>query len=131
MASLTEDSVRDKAKIILGFDQNEKGVQQGTGQITTFNQLGFSGKGKMNKPDGWYLPNEKGLPAIILETKSEDEDVFNPRRKEELLKNIEIISEKYDLTIGILWNGIDIRVFRNGEERRRTQILTSLSSWPT
>ena len=50
----TEDQVRDEAKIILGFDDNEKGVQQGTGQITTFNQLGFHSN--INKPDGWYLP---------------------------------------------------------------------------
>lgn len=47
----TEDEVRDSAKIILGFDDSEKNVKQGTGQITTFNQLGF--KGNINKPDGW------------------------------------------------------------------------------
>ena len=64
----TEDEVRDSAKFILGFDKQEKDVKQGTGQITTFNQLGF--KGNNNKPDGWYLPNFKSLPAIILETKS-------------------------------------------------------------
>ena len=48
---ITEDVVRDKAKVILGFDAKEDGVLQGTGQITTFNQLGF--KGNNNKPDGW------------------------------------------------------------------------------
>ncbi len=37
----TEDEVRDSAKITLGFDKIEPNVQQGTGQITTFNQLGF------------------------------------------------------------------------------------------
>lgn len=37
----TEDEVRDSAKLILGFDKTEPKVKQGTGQITTFNQLGF------------------------------------------------------------------------------------------
>ena len=46
----TEDQVRDSAKIILGFDVVEAKIQQGTGQITTCNQLGF--KGINNKPDG-------------------------------------------------------------------------------
>ena len=59
----TEDEVRDSAKIILGFDDSEKNVKQGTGQITTFNQLGF--KGNINKPDGWYLPDDKKGVAIV------------------------------------------------------------------
>ena len=29
----TEDIVRDQAKLILGFDKIEEGVNQGTGQI--------------------------------------------------------------------------------------------------
>ena len=73
MTCKTEDQVRDEAKAILGFDEIENGVQQGTGQITTFNQLGF--KGVMDKPDGWYLPDDAGKPAIILETKSEAEEL--------------------------------------------------------
>ena len=64
-----EDAVRDGyapsdgnpfvngAKQILGFDRPEKDVEQGTGQIKTFNQLGF--KGINDKPDGWYLPKDK------------------------------------------------------------------------
>jgi len=39
----------------------------------TFNQLGF--KGVSDKPDGWYFPDDKGIPANILETKSEAEDI--------------------------------------------------------
>lgn len=39
----TEDEVRDSAKVILGFNDDESNVKQGTGQITTFNQLGFKG----------------------------------------------------------------------------------------
>lgn len=46
---LTEDEVRDSDKVSLGFNAEEKGVQQGTGQLTTFNQLGI--KGIFNKPD--------------------------------------------------------------------------------
>ena len=69
----TEDEVRDSAKLVLGFDKEEPGVQQGTGQITTFNQLGF--RGCNDKPDGWYLPDDASKPAIILETKSEAEGV--------------------------------------------------------
>ena len=45
----TEDEVRDSAKTLLGFDKVEANVKQGTGQITTFNQLGF--KGVFDKPD--------------------------------------------------------------------------------
>ena len=67
----TEDEVRSMAETILGLDDNENNVQQGTGQITTFNQLGF--KGQNNKPDGWYLPNNTSEVALILETKSEKE----------------------------------------------------------
>ena len=33
----TEDQVRDGAKLTLGFDKTEAKIQQGTGQITTFN----------------------------------------------------------------------------------------------
>ena len=38
----TEDQVRNEADKILGFNKVEPGIQQGTGQITTFNQLGFA-----------------------------------------------------------------------------------------
>ena len=63
---LTEDVVRDNAGKILGFE-NEKGIQSGVGQLTTFNQLGF--RGVNDKPDGWYLPDNFEDTAIILETK--------------------------------------------------------------
>lgn len=49
---LTEDEVRDNARIILGFNVNEQNIKQGTGQITTFKQLGFTGKMNNHKPDG-------------------------------------------------------------------------------
>ncbi len=112
--SRTEDVIRDNSKIILGFDDDEKDVKQGTGQITTFNMLGF--KGINDKPDGWYLPNDKSRVAIILETKNEDEDISKEKWVEELFKNIKIASKKYNKIIGILYNGKNIRVFKNSEE---------------
>ena len=110
MASRTEDEVRDSAKVVLGFDQKETDIIQGTGQLTTFNRLGF--KGVNDKPDGWYLPKDTNKIAIVLETKSEDEDLQNNRWVSELHKNITIIKQKYSRIIGILYNGIDIRVFK-------------------
>lgn len=110
----TEDQVRDEAKIILGFDDIEENIQQGTGQITTFNQLGFLGKN--DKPDGWYLPQETNEVAIVLETKSEKEDLYKDKWVKELYKNITIVNTKYSKVVGLLYNGSDIRVFKNKEE---------------
>lgn len=107
----TEDEVRDSAKLVLGFDKTEDGVQQGTGQITTFNQLGF--RGCNDKPDGWYLPDDASKPAIILETKSEAEGVSKEKHVKELFKNIDVVAKKYSKTIGILYGGSAIRVLRN------------------
>lgn len=116
----TEDQVRDSAKIILGFDVAEAKVQQGTGQITTFNQLGFTGIN--DKPDGWYLPDDHNTPAIILETKSEAEDISNQKWIDELIKNCNIVATKYKQVVGILYNGIDVRVFKNNIEDTEASI---------
>lgn len=113
MEQLTEDQVRDKAKKILGFE-NVENVETGVGQLTTFNQLGF--KGISDKPDGWYLPNDKKQVAIILETKNSKEDVSKQKWKDELLKNIKIVQKKYKKIVGILYNGYDVSVFKNLEE---------------
>ena len=64
----TEVQVMDYAKLVLSFEEAEENVDQGTGQITTFNQLGF--KGYSDKPEGWYLPKNMNDVTIILETKS-------------------------------------------------------------
>ena len=114
----TEDEVRDSAKIILGFDKSEPKVKQGTGQITTFNQLGF--KGAIDKPDGWYLPDDKGSPAIILETKSESEDISLKKWEKEIIKNCKIALMQYKHVVGILYNGNDVRVFLNNIEAETT-----------
>lgn len=110
----TEDQVRDSAKIILGFDVVEDKIQQGTGQITTFNRLGF--KGVNDKPDGWYLPDDHNMPAIILETKSEAEDIALQKWVNELEKNCNIVLTQYKEVVGILYNGIRVRVFKNNVE---------------
>ena len=120
----TEDQVRDCAKNILGFDAIELNVQQGTGQITTFNQLGF--KGVNDKPDGWYLPDDHNMPAIILETKSEAEDISLQKWADELIKNCNIVLLKYKQVVGVLYNGIDVRVFKNNVEE--TNVATTLQN---
>ena len=110
----TEDEVRDSAKVILGLDKTEPNIKQGTGQITTFNQLGF--KGVIDKPDGWYLPDDLNSPAIILETKSEAEDITLQKWVDELIKNCDIARTKYKQVVGILYNGISVRTFLNNAE---------------
>lgn len=123
---ILEDEVRDGysfdgqfilgAKQILGFDDTENNVKQGTGQLTTFNQLGFSCKKKQNKPDGWYLPGDISQVAIILETKSSDKDLDDPKWVKELLDNVEIANNLYEKVVGILYNGNEQRIFLNTKE---------------
>lgn len=81
--------------------------------MTTFNQLGF--KGRLDKPDGWYLPSTKTDTAVVLETKASKISLGAPQVKE-LLKNIRIMNAKYEHVVGILYNGESTRVFKNGEE---------------
>ena len=47
---VSEDVIRQNAGALLKF-QDSKYAKSGVGQITTFNELGFSGVNK--KPDGW------------------------------------------------------------------------------
>lgn len=108
---LAEDKVRNDAAKILGLE----GDFAGTGQITTFNQLGFGDHVlKNHKPDGWYLPADPAV-AIILETKSEKEDVTHQVWIDELLKNCAVVMTRYRNVIGILWNGRETNVFINGD----------------
>lgn len=107
---LTEDVVRDNAGKILGFE-NEKGIQSGVGQLTTFNQLGF--RGVNDKPDGWYLPDNFENTAIILETKNSDQVLQNYLY--ELEKNCNIVLTKYKKVVGILYNGYEVIVTKNNE----------------
>lgn len=111
---LTEDKVRDAAKISLGFDRTEKGIQQGTGQLTTFNQLGI--KGVSDKPDGWYLPDNKNDTAILLETKNSKEDVGAKKWIDEIKKNCTIVMNAgWAKVVGILTNGYKTNGFLNNQ----------------
>lgn len=109
---MTEDEVRDLARGILGFEDKD-GVRSGVGQLTTFNQLGFTGIA--DKPDGWYLPNNRADVAMVLETKA-SYIPLGDKQVEEVLKNVTIIERQYEKVVGILYNGEDIRVFMNHEE---------------
>lgn len=115
VAERTEDKVRSGADTVLGFSSldGKDGVKSGTGQITTFNQLGFPGI--QDKPDGWYLPLNHNDVAVVLEAKASTIPLGKPQ-EEELLKNIRIVNEQYRKTVGLLYNGDDLRVFKNLEE---------------
>lgn len=110
---LTEDEVREAAGKILGFNKI-KNVKCGVGQITTFNQLGIKGKGKDKKPDGWYLPKDKGAIAIILETKNSNEDIGKKKWIDEIKQNCQIVMDAgYTHVIGLLHNGYKTTGFKN------------------
>jgi type I restriction-modification system DNA methylase subunit len=108
--SRTEDIIREYAGKILGFENTDTAVS-GVGQITSFNQLGFLGV--KDRPDGWYLPNESTFPAIILEAKSE-KTTIKKAHISELLKNLAIVEKKYKKNIGILYNGVNVKIYKNG-----------------
>ena len=110
MNNMTEDEVRDLAGRILKFENTDK-VQSGVGQLTSFNQLGFSGI--KDRPDGWYLPKNIEEPAIILEAKNSNQRLEN--FLDEVIKNCNIVSTKYNKVIGILYNGVDVIVLKNNE----------------
>lgn len=110
MEELTEDQVRDKARKILKFENSEEAIS-GVGQLTSFNQLGFSGVAY--RPDGWYLPKNTNSVAIILEAKPTKIKIDN--YIDELEKNINVVLKKYKKVIGILYNGVDIIVYKNNK----------------
>jgi type I restriction enzyme M protein len=127
MSYRTEDQVRNEAGITLGFiDSEGKNVDtseyiSGVGQLTTFIQLGSKlgttdFAGISDKPDGWLLPYNQNSVAVVLETKSEKEDISKKKWEDEIKKNIEIANRHYSKVTGILYNGKDIRVFLNLEE---------------
>lgn len=131
---LTEDCVRKQAGEILGLS-NSKAAVSGTGQLTTFNQLGQMlndsiWKGILDKPDGWYLPKDKSEVALILETKNSNVDISgNSAAYYEIQKNCRIALDRYDYIIGILYNGSDIRIFKsNGKTMDEVPNVASLQS---
>lgn len=108
----TEDVVSEEINKILGLINSKKAVA-GVGQLTTFNELGF--KGISDKPDGWYLPNNKVEPALIIEVKNSKTDITKQSCIDELKKNMRIAHSKYDKVIGILYNGEQALVFKDNE----------------
>lgn len=127
MSFRTEDQVRNEAGITLGFlDGSGNNVEtadylSGVGQMTTFIQLGTKlgttdFAGISDKPDGWFLPFNQNGVAIVLETKSEKEDLSKKKWEKELIKNIEILQKHYSKVTGILYNGKECRVFMNLDE---------------
>ena len=112
---LTEDEVRDNDKIALGFNiPDTNASKQGTGQLTTFAQLGIPGHNE--KPDGWYLPKNKNDVAIILEAKNSNQSVKAKKWIKETQKNCGIvIGAGYKNVVGILHNGYYTQGFINNE----------------
>ncbi len=127
----TEDEVRQDAKEILNFE-NSKEAFSDTGQLTTFNQLGehLSGhpwKGISDKPDGWYLPKHKADPALILETKAENIKLGD-KQIDEIKKNIKIALQYYSDVLGILYNGNEIKYFRNVKSGDMTIVSAQMAN---
>ena len=109
-----EDEVRDADKIALGFNAQEPKIQQGTGQLATFNQLGFAGIN--DRPDGWYIPENKNAVAILLETKNSNENIESQKCINEIKKNCTILMNNgYSKVVGILHNGNEALGFLNNE----------------
>ena len=107
----TEDQVRDIARMKLHLEETES-AKAGVGQLTSFNQLGF--RGVKDRPDGWYLPNETHYPALILEVKGSNIKLGDKER-DELLKNVRIVQTRYRHVVGILFNGFELEVYKDGE----------------
>ncbi len=121
--NMTEDAVRDLARETLGLVDSDI-ARAGVGQLTTFNQLGFPGVA--DKPDGWYLPNNRGEVAVVLETKA-TRISLGQTQVDEVLKNVRIVETQYEKVAGILYNGDDIRVFKGAKEIKTPTKLQSVS----
>lgn len=108
---MDEGQVVQLAKKILGLSDSDV-AKSDISQYKTFNELGFSGV--VFRPDGWYLPFDKSAPALILETKNSKTKIQN--YEWEVKRNCDIVQTKYSKVIGVLWNGYDLIVFRNGKK---------------
>lgn len=131
---LTEDQVRQKANNILDFKDN-KDYKGGVGQITSFNELSKSikdnpFKGNIRKPDGWYLnKNDKDAPAMLAEFKASDKDLNKQSTIDEIQSNMKVAMGYYKNVCGILYNGEDLKVFRN--EKPGSQNIIELRTTAT
>lgn len=106
-----EDKVRDKARELLNF-YDEQNAISGVGQQTTFNNLDKNyWKGNPNKPDGWYFPKDTTHPAIVLECANSKTDLI--KKDEQIKKYIEITRQKYKNVVGISYNGFEAVIYKN------------------
>lgn len=116
-ANLTEDEVRDRANSIIGLSGVDRKVaQSGVGQITTMKQLGFNGDGMLNKPDGWYLPTDQGSAALVLEVKGSGlMPIDSTVLRDQVEKYCKTVRTRYDLVIGLVYDGERTRAYLNGK----------------
>ncbi|MCZ4541281.1 N-6 DNA methylase [Dietzia kunjamensis] len=114
----TEDQVRDLANQILGLSGVPTSVaNSGVGQITTLKQLGFMDDGAQNRPDGWYLPVDKGTVALVLETKATDSiPIDSPKLRDQVEKYCVTVRTQYDLVVGLVFDGERTRAYVNGKD---------------
>ena len=114
---MTEDQVRDHASEVLGLTGVPRRIaKSGVGQITTMRQLGFIGDGVMNKPDGWYLPVDKGTVALVLETKAPDlMSIDDLKLTAQVEKYCATVRSQYDLVVGVVYDGERTRAYANGK----------------
>ena len=119
---VSEDVIRQNAGALLKF-QDSKYAKSGVGQITTFNELGFSGVNK--KPDGWYFPHDINEVAIILETKAYEPNSNLNQNLPQLQEYINITRSKYNQVIGILYNGNEAIIYKNDKFYREDSELFS------
>ena len=112
----TEDEVCDYAGKVLELGAlSSKNALSGVGQITTLKSLGFSGEGTSLRPDGWYLPNDRGQVAIVLETKARDSmPIDSPELREQVERYCDVVRTRYDLVVGIVYDGERTGAFVNG-----------------
>ncbi|WP_425381214.1 HsdM family class I SAM-dependent methyltransferase [Spiroplasma endosymbiont of Polydrusus pterygomalis] len=123
----TEDQVKEEIKNIIGIS---------VGQHTTFKELGFNWtdlkkikveiqnmKKEFNinektllslEPDGWYFDEKKSC-SIIVEAKNSLQKI-DSKAINQLKKYILIAKSKYKNVIGVLYNGIENKVFWNFNE---------------
>ena len=120
---MTEDKVRDYARDVLGMDAAPSGVTAGVGQLTTFNQLGFTGVA--DKPDGWWLPSNVADTALVLECKA-SRIALGDAQVAEVLKNVHILEERYAHVVGVLTNGREVRAFKGADEVEVAPTLQSV-----
>ncbi len=71
---------------------------------------------------------ETDTVALILEAKSEKENIFSEKHYAELVKNVEITSQQYKRIVGILYNGTDIRVIKYTKDNKNCEEISDVAT---